>query len=896
MATKPVVQIDGKNFVAVPQGRSERVVRRLRNEDFISQFSGEGIRSPSTFLGYQTLIFPNFSLGLGRERIDSDSARVSGEYRRFWDATCDTRFASGVYLPILEEDSTSTGLEVIRASASFKANLWGIWEDGAGTQVLARKFVNTGGTTTTWTAGEQVLPSVTVDSVTAAEQANSTSWTFSHTVGTTYANRVLVLLVTLGHLGSITAIKYNGVDLTRHSHVEVTSGTHHHADIWYLVNPATGSNTVLLTGVNVNADWNVAAISFYNVDQSTPLGTAVTATGTSATPSIDVGSAADDIVVDVVAHLTTGGGSTGSAPGDGQTELFDSGAGVQFMGAGSRKRATSTTTTMSETLSGSVAWVHNGVAVKAASSGGEEIVGLDIIAHKNYLISLGVDGSSHLISRSTDGADWRQSSTQVTASLLANAVTVNEDIDAGLLAAIGGEAVAALWDEDSGAITFFSSADAGDVWVDESASTDIDISSGNGPQGLAVMAGIDNEDKLYVGTHEGLHEVDTATAVWTTRLIFPMVSNNDNCRRMKVMGDGALWFAQGVDDNTPPIVYRMFVSNGARVIERVPNDFSLGDGVTSDALGPIRWMESASGMVYVSAGGGAASRNARIWAHNGKGWHSMRKHGTARRKFQWIAASGDDDGVPRLHYALRSNDSGTAGAYTTSTHFLGQPFTNPASGVTIKRDTPGFVDLPYVDLSFPLDIKNWLRVGVNADTLTSGTTHQHINMDYGITSDLGALAARNAGDLGDILSGTRRLSLGTNGIGASGFVLGLRANMLLGSNPAANTVKPVLKDIQIDALPKPTKTRRFEVIVDIADTAALRGGANATAAIYTDLETIEDLKVKAAVTYADIGTKYMDVEAVHYDDEITGHSATGGPDSNARRGGTAQIILSEVAL
>ena len=116
MATKPVVQIDGKNFVAVPQGRSERVVRRLRNEDFISQFSGEGIRSPSTFLGYQTLIFPNFSLGLGRERIDSDSARVSGEYRRFWDATCDTRFASGVYLPILEEDSTSTGLEVIRAS------------------------------------------------------------------------------------------------------------------------------------------------------------------------------------------------------------------------------------------------------------------------------------------------------------------------------------------------------------------------------------------------------------------------------------------------------------------------------------------------------------------------------------------------------------------------------------------------------------------------------------------------------------------------------------------------------------------------------------------------------------------------------------------------------------
>ena len=62
-----------------------------------------------------------------------------------------------------------------------------------------------------------------------------------------------------------------------------------------------------------------------------------------------------------------------------------------------------------------------------------------------------------------------------------------------------------------------------------------------------------------------------------------------------------------------------------------------------------------------------------------------------------------------------------------------------------------------------------------------------------------------------------------------------------------------------------------------------------------DLEALEDLAVKAAMTYADIGTKYCNVEAVNYDDEIMGHENTGGPDSNARRNGTAQIILSEVA-
>ena len=195
MATKPVVQIDGKNFVAVPQGRSERVVRRLRNEDFISQFSGEGIRSPSTFLGYQTLIFPNFSLGLGRERIDSDSARVSGEYRRFWDATCDTRFASGVYLPILEEDSTASELEVIRASTAFKGNLWSLWEGGSGGSLLARKYNGSG---TAWDGGGTVLDySFAYNATSNGAIAGSRTLTFAHTPAG--QDRALVVLIYCGH-------------------------------------------------------------------------------------------------------------------------------------------------------------------------------------------------------------------------------------------------------------------------------------------------------------------------------------------------------------------------------------------------------------------------------------------------------------------------------------------------------------------------------------------------------------------------------------------------------------------------------------------------------------------------------------------------------------------------
>ena len=889
MAAEPIVQIDSKNFVAVPQGRSERVVRRLRNEDFISQFSGEGIRSPSTFAGYQTLIFPNFSLGLGRERIDSDSARVPDEYRRFWDATCDTRFASGVYLPILEEDSSGE-LEVIRASASFKGNLWSLWGDDDGHTVAARKYDGSG---TSWTGGGTVDGyAYAYDSASTGTDTTSATLTFSHT--TSGKDRALVVMIqSADNSGSNvpTGVTYDGNAMAAADN-QIAPGEYLGVSLWTLhgANVTVGANNVVATFAASRDYLAGAAISIKG--GSSTFGTVAKATATSTTPSISVSGSAGDIIVDGVAvHYTTVGTATASE-GAGQTSRQNFGhANGLVRAVASTETAAGASTTMSWTLSTAGGtprlWTSIGVAV---SEGSTYLAPLDLLAVRTHLLALFAISDEIHVYRSTDGATWAASTTdELGSSVLANDVTAHEDIDAGLLAEIGGEAVATIWDEDNSKIIFYSSTDAGDNW---SLENNIDISSGNGPQGVAVLAGIDNEDKLYVGTREGLYEVDTAPATWTARLAFTMVANTDNCRRMRVMDDGALWFAQGVDDDTPPVVYRMFVSNGARVVERVPNDFSLGDGVTSDALGSIRWMESASGMVYVSASGGAASRNARIWAHNGKGWHSVRQHGTANRKIQWIAASADDDGTPRLHYAIRSTN--TPGAYTTSTHFLGQAFVNPASGITIKRETPGFVDLPYVDLSFPLDIKNWLRVGVNADTLAAGTGNQHINMDYGITSDLGFLTARNGGDLGDILSGTSRLSFGANAIGASGLVLGLRANMLLGS--AANTTKPVLKDIQIDALPKPTKTRRFEVIVDIADTAALRGGTNATAAIYADLEAIEDLKVKAAVTYADIGTKYMDVEAVHYDDEIIGHGSTGGPDSNARRGGTAQIILSEVAI
>ena len=462
-------------------------------------------------------------------------------------------------------------------------------------------------------------------------------------------------------------------------------------------------------------------------------------------------------------------------------------------------------------------------------------------------------------------------------SLLNGDIAANEDIDAGLLADIGGEVVVILWDEDSGTITFGSSSNAAVAWTDES----VDIASGNGPQGVAVMAGIDNEDKLYVGSREGLWEVDTAPSTWTTRLIFPMVGSNDNCRRMKVHSDGALWFAQGVDDDTPPIVYRMFVSNGQRTIERVPNDFSLGDGLPADALGPIRWMESANGMMYAAAGGGKAGRNARIWCHNGNGWHSVRRHGTADQKIEWIAASGDDDGTPRLHYAVRTSSS------VSNAKFLGQPFVNPRSGVSIKRESTGYTDLPYVDGGFGIDTKNFVRISINAEDLDSSNSGEYISVARGITDDLGGLTARNITDVGDYLSGIGRITLGTNGVGVAGKVIGLRVNLHRNST---NTDTPIWKDTQIEALVKIAKTKRYEFLVDLEKTATLLG--RQTTAVMADLDTADTSDVFVPIAYADLTTDYVTVEDVSYSETIVGQDGTQA-DQNARRHGTARVVVSE---
>ena len=820
-----ILKLDGEEYVVANRQTGSRKGHPIYRTEMVApsqeSVNISGLPRLTNVPGVSTLVFPNFIDGFGRDRIDSDAAFEKEEYRRCYYATCDIRWARQQYLPILEANSTDSGsgvdLEVIRASESYKSNLWALWEDVSGAAVLARKYDADAGVDINWTAGGRAGPVPLFDAATA-----STSDGFSHTVGTK-GNRLLIVTVLAGT--SPSGITYNGVAMT--SHADSAMGSER-ISTWYLVAPATGSNTITLAGEGSLTA--IHATSYYGVNQSSPVGTLATSNASSTAPTVNVTGDNTSLIYGTVG--SNGGGT--ATVGAGQTERLTT--------ANTERLSTSTepevgTTTMSWTLSSSVSWQTQAFAIKSSA-----VVGLDIHSHKTHLLALCAAADGHVVTRSTDGVTFSLPSTQVTQGLLDNVVTAHEDIDAGLLATVGNEAVAVLWHESNGTITFFSSTNAGDAWADET----IDIASGNGPQGVAVMNGIDNAQKLYVGTREGLYEVDTSLSTWTADLIFPMTGNNDNCRRMAVGQDGALWFAQGVDNETVPIVYRMFTNNGTRQFMKSPNDFSEGDGLPEERLGPIRYMLPVQGMMYVSAGGGKAGRKASIFVHNGRGWSSMRAHGTVNQPIDWLAASGDDDGVPRLHYAIRSTDRATS-----DTKFLKQPFVNPVTGVGVDRDSSGFIDLPYLDAGFPGDSGAWLQVVINAETLSESNSNEFINVQYGHedTSSGGGMHPRTNTSLGDFLSGKNTIDF-ASGAGFESVNMGLRINFARDGGNNEHT--PRLKDVRIAVLKEVAIRDRFIFTIDVKATAekTKRTPEN----IISDWETARALKTMAEFTYGPVTT------------------------------------------
>ena len=871
------IRLNSKSYVLSPREDGTKLVTRPVRQ-FVQPIRQTGRTRPEDVAPYETFIHPNMTYGFGRYRINSDAAFEPSEYRRCWDSTCETRWMDAVYLPILGEDATQTNCDVVRAAVDFKGETNALWEDKDTGQIVNRQF--TGASTDTWENGGDVEGEISI-----TKNHVTSPGTGSTTISYTNPASDLLVVIALGTdsgntISDLSSPSYAGDSLTKIvSDTALHSGTSYRlgAQAWYKASPDTGTNNFVYTWQDGGAgSIEEPTFFFYSINGVDPADLSIASASSdidaSTSVSNTVSTDAGDLVIDafsVTDDVTT-------TVGAGQTLAGLESGSNDFTHASSYERATGASTAMTHTLSEAETGTSIAIAIKSSPA-----VALDIVQHKTNLVALYANRTSHKVSTSTDGITWTAATTQLTAGLLANSVTAHENIDAGLLTSIGGELVALIWDENSGTITAFSSTNAGVAWTDESG---FDIASANGPQGVVVYQDIDGENKLYVATTEGIYIVDTSPSTWTYELVVPMAAHADNGRRMTVH-QGAIWFAQGVDNDSPAPISRLTVSGNARVVEN-GYGLSAGDAVPSELLGPVNWMQSTGDFLFIAVGGGAGSRHGRILCWNGLGWHHMTENTTANQKMHWLHVGSGDDGTPRLHYAMRTATN------TSDVKFLEQPLVNPRSGVSIKREDDsdgvvGYIDLPYVDMGMPHEKKAFLRAHINADDLNSSAADEYIKIQYGTDN-----AARTTTALGNFTSATTANTFGSNA-GVSGQNLGMRISLLRGST---NTDTPKLKDVTVEAAVIPGNgniSYQHEMTIDIQKSADATGQSFET--VISNLKTLLATTTQVDLEFGKESRKVVpDRENSAFLTRFHTNESSGAPNSLATRTGYMRVVLSEL--
>ena len=175
-------------------------------------------------------------------------------------------------------------------------------------------------------------------------------------------NRLLVvLLMDDSSSGSYTNVKYGGTTMTI-SQIGITSGTNKKVCLAYMVNPPAGSANVTFT--MTTAGTRAQGICLDGVNQSTPVRTEGTATGTSTTPAVTPGSGQPgDFALGVVCsgHPT----NTPSARGAGQVNL-DTTQNINSAATGFcdyEEVIASTSEALTWTTPNSAAWAAAGILV-----------------------------------------------------------------------------------------------------------------------------------------------------------------------------------------------------------------------------------------------------------------------------------------------------------------------------------------------------------------------------------------------------------------------------------------------------------------------------------------------------------------------------------------------------
>jgi hypothetical protein len=143
--------------------------------------------------------------------------------------------------------------------------------------------------------------------------ASTTSCTWSYSVPATNSTTHILLVAVSAGKGStggtsttgMPTVTYAGTSMTRitggSSNCDiVTGGSYKQICLFYLLNPTTGANNVVATVSPNGTSWQLGAATFYNVDQTTPLGNSNFSIGTTSPASSTINTSSNQLVVDAV--------------------------------------------------------------------------------------------------------------------------------------------------------------------------------------------------------------------------------------------------------------------------------------------------------------------------------------------------------------------------------------------------------------------------------------------------------------------------------------------------------------------------------------------------------------------------------------------------------------------
>ena len=228
-------------------------------------------------------------------------------------------------------------------------------------------LANPAGVAQTHAASATSLPTTSTSQV-VTRAANTVTFLHNDIAG---SNLLLVVGVSMNisarNTTTVSGVTYNGVALA-------SAGAHNDStnvrrvEMWYLVNPPTGNNNVIVTvnipgGGNPNIGTVVGATTFTGVDQTTPIRAFAGNDGNSDSANVTVASSVNDLVIDT---LAIDGSHTVNAPSGTQAQqwaLSTGGAGTDVYGYGST-HAGAASVPMGELLSGATRWSEAAISIQ----------------------------------------------------------------------------------------------------------------------------------------------------------------------------------------------------------------------------------------------------------------------------------------------------------------------------------------------------------------------------------------------------------------------------------------------------------------------------------------------------------------------------------------------------